>query len=394
MPTFARATTESQLRDWHSGQVEAERLAAAILNLDGFTEIDPQSPQGGPDGQKDILCSKNLMRFVCGVYVPTTDVTFPTVKRKFIDDLKGAVRHNRKGFIFITNQKISLKGRSSLEKIASEIGKTAMLYHRERIRVLLDSPAGYGVRIESLGIPMNESEQLAYFAYSNNRLENALKRQIEEIQKLAQRVGKLQTSQKYVAQTMHAMATQLSGVVSLPPRSPLLNESTLSKFEANLGPISATVTPSLLSFIHRIVCTEIPFSYLGRFRDRKVWLGGPGTTEESAKLIPPKPDEIPAHLEEILGDWNRIFPELQSSNSEEKLIEIARFHQKILTLHPFLDGNGRVARTMLVQQCIDLFGHIDSVLLDSGAPYYSALRKADEGDYKLLCELIFLAVNQ
>ena len=44
MSEFPRPSTESQLREWRQGQVGAERLAAALLHLDGFVEIDPQAP--------------------------------------------------------------------------------------------------------------------------------------------------------------------------------------------------------------------------------------------------------------------------------------------------------------------------------------------------------------
>ena len=58
MPDFPRPTTETQLREWRTGQAGAERLGAAILHLDGFEDIDPQVPLGGPDDRKDILCCK------------------------------------------------------------------------------------------------------------------------------------------------------------------------------------------------------------------------------------------------------------------------------------------------------------------------------------------------
>lgn len=147
MPEFARATTESQLREWRLGQVGAERLATAILHLDGFTDIDPQAPLGGPDDHKDILCIKGSTKYVGAAYFPATEKTFAEVKNKFEHDLEGAARHNRQGLVFVTNQPISVMGRAKLEAIATASGKVAILYHQERIRALLDSPAGYGVRL-------------------------------------------------------------------------------------------------------------------------------------------------------------------------------------------------------------------------------------------------------
>ena len=176
MPAFPRATTESQLTEWRLGQVGAERLAAAILHLYGYENIDPQAPLGGPDDRKDILCNKGNSSYVAAAYFPTTEKSFNEIRDKFEHDIEGPIRHNRQGIIFITNQHIGLTDRATLERAAVAKHKLAIVYHRERIRGLLDSASGYGVRLEFLKIPMNETEQFAYFASSEIRLEYALER--------------------------------------------------------------------------------------------------------------------------------------------------------------------------------------------------------------------------
>jgi hypothetical protein len=45
-------STESDLRDWRGGQTNAERLCAGILEISGYTDVDPQAPLGGPDDKK------------------------------------------------------------------------------------------------------------------------------------------------------------------------------------------------------------------------------------------------------------------------------------------------------------------------------------------------------
>ena len=88
MPATA---TESALQNWQDGHTKAERLAAAILHLEGFKDIDPQQPRGGPDGKKDVLCTRDGVPWVAAVYFPSTAVTFATIKRKFVHDT-GALR--------------------------------------------------------------------------------------------------------------------------------------------------------------------------------------------------------------------------------------------------------------------------------------------------------------
>jgi Fic family protein len=101
---------------------------------------------------------------------------------------------------------------------------------------------------------------------------------------------------------------------------------------------------------------------------------------------PPDPREVPKLLGELCNEWNMSYAGL--SNRESKLEAIARFHAKLLLLHPFLDGNGRVARAILMQQCLDLFEKADLTLMNKGADYYEALRSADDGDYSKLVSLI------
>lgn len=44
--------TWHRLLEWDKGQTPAERLAAIILNSEGFRNIDPSHPLGGRDGLK------------------------------------------------------------------------------------------------------------------------------------------------------------------------------------------------------------------------------------------------------------------------------------------------------------------------------------------------------
>jgi hypothetical protein len=52
------SAAEAMIRDWRFGNVQAERMCAALLHLEGYEDIDPQHPLGGPDGLKDVLCKK------------------------------------------------------------------------------------------------------------------------------------------------------------------------------------------------------------------------------------------------------------------------------------------------------------------------------------------------
>lgn len=79
----------------------------------------------------------------------------------------------------------------------------------------------------------------------------------------------------------------------------------------------------------------------GQFRSTQNWIGPPGSTIESAPFVPPPPSELPA----LLSDWERFAHE---EPEMPLLVQNALLHAQFETIHPFLDGNGRLGRLMLV----------------------------------------------
>jgi Fic family protein len=77
----------------------------------------------------------------------------------------------------------------------------------------------------------------------------------------------------------------------------------------------------------------------GEFRRSQNWIGG--TRPGNAVFVPPPPDEVPdamAALERFLHDQPQRTP---------TLIKAALAHVQFETIHPFLDGNGRVGRLLI-----------------------------------------------
>ena len=167
--------TEIKLKFWRGGQPSAERLAGNILQLDGFSSLDPQCPLGGPDGLKDVICEKNGWKYVGAAYFPTTDQTFTSIRKKYLHDLDGVAANKADGLVFVTNQTLSPGERESLVSLATDKEYTAIIYHLERIRLLLDSPSGYGIRLAFLDIDMSREEQLSFFSQWNRSFSDQLK---------------------------------------------------------------------------------------------------------------------------------------------------------------------------------------------------------------------------
>ncbi len=79
----------------------------------------------------------------------------------------------------------------------------------------------------------------------------------------------------------------------------------------------------------------------GELRTSQNWIGAAGSTIETAQFVPPPPAELPA----LLADWERFAHE---QSELPLLVQNALLHSQFETIHPFLDGNGRLGRLLLV----------------------------------------------
>ena len=168
-----------RLLEWDKGQAASERLAALILEQEGFRDIDPSHPLGGKDGGKDMLCEFNGFRWIGAVYFPRGQQNFSAIKKKYRHDLEGAYRNGAKGIAFITNQELSLMERKTLEETDEAID--VRIYHLERIANILNMPKMYGIRLEYLEIEMTKEEQLAYFSYVNEQGITRIERKLDDL---------------------------------------------------------------------------------------------------------------------------------------------------------------------------------------------------------------------
>jgi len=79
----------------------------------------------------------------------------------------------------------------------------------------------------------------------------------------------------------------------------------------------------------------------GEFRRTPVWVGRAGATPDTATFVPP----LPVHLGDLLGDWERFVND--DGRALPALIQAALMHYQFETIHPFLDGNGRIGRLLI-----------------------------------------------
>lgn len=78
----------------------------------------------------------------------------------------------------------------------------------------------------------------------------------------------------------------------------------------------------------------------GEFRYSQNWIGGQGSSLKNARFIHPNPEdmlEAMSNLEKYLNGDDELNP----------LIKAALIHYQFETIHPFLDGNGRIGRLLI-----------------------------------------------
>jgi len=79
----------------------------------------------------------------------------------------------------------------------------------------------------------------------------------------------------------------------------------------------------------------------GEVRRSPVWIGSPDARPETAKFIPPHQD----HIGDLLQDWERYVNE--PTPALPVVVKCALMHYQFETIHPFLDGNGRIGRLLI-----------------------------------------------
>jgi Fic family protein len=73
---------------------------------------------------------------------------------------------------------------------------------------------------------------------------------------------------------------------------------------------------------------------------------------------------------------------------------LAELHHRFLTIHPFMDANGRVARSITDQAARELLNEgIGREFIEDAQAYDAALAAADRGDLRPLQDIIKAALQ-
>ena len=126
------------------------------------------------------------------------------------------------------------------------------------------------------------------------------------------------------------------------------------------------ISESVIKQVHSLVLRGIDNQNAGIYRRVPVAISG-------SKYTPPQPWLVPKQMED-LGIWMR-----ESAALLHPVVFAAEIHERIATIHPFIDGNGRTAR--LIMNLV-LLHHGYSIInipgdSDSRLSYYNALEQCN-----------------
>lgn len=79
----------------------------------------------------------------------------------------------------------------------------------------------------------------------------------------------------------------------------------------------------------------------GEFRRTQNWIGPAGSTLETATYVPPPPDEMLVALQKVEQF-------IHADSDLPPLVRVGLIHYQFEVIHPFLDGNGRVGRLLIM----------------------------------------------
>jgi Fic family protein len=90
---------------------------------------------------------------------------------------------------------------------------------------------------------------------------------------------------------------------------------------------------------NRIKKNSAPIADRGRYRNRQNWIGPKGCSIHQAYFYPPKASQVTPLMDQLV--------KYMKKNEKEPLLQLALIFAQLLIIHPFMDGNGRIARILI-----------------------------------------------
>lgn len=130
--------------------------------------------------------------------------------------------------------------------------------------------------------------------------------------------------------------------------------------------------------IHSLVMKGIDPDYAGQYRDIQVRISG-------SSHVPPEPILVASLMKKMMKGINK---------DEHPIVQAAKAHFELVSIHPFVDGNGRTAR-LLMNLILMRNGYTPGIILKNDRKrYYDILEKTHRGELNDFIVLVGRAVER
>jgi Fic family protein len=139
--------------------------------------------------------------------------------------------------------------------------------------------------------------------------------------------------------------------------------------------------------LHHLVLKDIRDADAGKYRSVPVEIGG-------SEYKPPSPAEVALQMQE-LGNWlSEASVENDDCRGEKAILIAAAAHTWFVTIHPFVDGNGRVGRLLLNLILMRCGYPIAIITKADRSRYYDALEISQSSDLTAFISLIVECIEE
>lgn len=140
-----------------------------------------------------------------------------------------------------------------------------------------------------------------------------------------------------------------------------------------------TVSEYLIRQLHQLVVSKSHSDIAGKYREGNVIITG-------SQHTPPEGFQVPHEMRKLIS-W------LNKNQKRHNVVELAALlHHKLVYIHPFADGNGRMSRLVMNVLIMKAGYPLAIILRNDRKRYYRVLSEADSGEYAPLCEFVAQAV--
>ena len=137
----------------------------------------------------------------------------------------------------------------------------------------------------------------------------------------------------------------------------------------------------------------------GEFRRSQNWIGGLGSTIRTARFIPPSVEDMTEALSHL--EYYMNYEQELGYENLNVLIRVALIHYQFETIHPFLDGNGRVGRLLVTLFLIEQGAlsvpalYISYFLKRNRIEYFDRMTYVrTDGDFEQWVKFFLLAIKE